>query len=159
MVASNRQPAPDGLSALFDVFVLAQAVHELLADALAGAPLTPAEYAVSSQLLSTPGCTPTELAQALAAPLTTVSDWVRTFTQRGLVARERRVADGRSYGIVLTAAGHRAHRTTNQLFEQANALFLAGLPRPESELRTLLTEAAVAATSARATIHPQAAAG
>ena len=32
MVASTRQPAADGLSALFDVFVLAQAVQELLVD-------------------------------------------------------------------------------------------------------------------------------
>ena len=152
MVASTRRPAADGLSALFDVFVLAQAVHELLADAFAGAPLTPEEYAVYSQLLSTPGCTPSELARYLAAPLTTVSDWVRTLSQRGHVTRKVRLEDRRSYGIVLTSAGDRVHRETNRRFEHANATFLAALGRSESELRSVLQDAGAAATAARATI-------
>lgn len=156
MVATSRQPAADGLSALFDVFVLAQAVHELLADAFAGAPLTPEEYAVYSQLLSTPGCTPSALARELAAPLTTVSDWVRTLTQRGHVIREARQHDRRSYGIVLTPAGHRAHRETNRRFEHANATFLAAFASPEAGLRRMLQEAVSAATAARATIGAEA---
>ena len=96
MVAASRRPAADGLSALFDVFVLAQAVQELLADAFAGAPLTPEEYAVYSQLFMNPRCTLSELAPALAAPLTTVSDWVRTLDQRGHITREVRPDDRRS---------------------------------------------------------------
>ena len=152
MVATSRRPAADGLSALFDVFVLAQAVHELLADAFAGAPLTPEEYAVYSQVLSQPGSTPSALARELAAPLTTVSDWVRTFTQRGHVTREVRPDDRRSYGIVLTAAGQRAHRETNRRFERANATFLAAFARPEPELRAMLQDAVTAAAAARAAV-------
>ena len=156
MVASTRQPAPDGLSALFDVFVLAQAVQELLVDAFAGAPLTPEEYAVYSQIFSTPGCTPTDLARLLAAPLTTVSDWVRTHTTRGHITREVRPADRRSYGMTLSPAGRAAHLATNRRFEHANAMFVDALPRPEPELRTTLEEALAAATAARQAVLSEA---
>ncbi len=156
MVAASRRPAPDGLSALFDVFVLAQAVQELLVDAFAGAPLTPEEYAVYSQVLSTPRCTPTDLARELAAPLTTVSDWVRTFTARGHLAREVRVQDRRSYGVTLTAAGRRAHREANRFFEHANATFISAYERSEPDLRAVLQRAAAAAASARVTVREQA---
>ena len=152
MVASTRQPAPDGLSALFDVFVLAQAVQELLVDALAGAPLTPEEYAVYSQLQSAPGTTPTELSRSLAAPLTTVSDWIRTMSRRGHVNREVRPSDRRSYGIALSPAGLRAHRDTNRRFELANTAFVEALARPELELRAVLRQALAAATAARADV-------
>ena len=156
MVATSRQPSTDGLSALFDVFVLAQAVHELLVDAFAGAPLTPEEYALYRQLLRTPGSSPSALAHELAAPLTTVSDWVRTLMQRGHGVRQARPEDRRSYGIVLTAAGQRGHRETNRRFEHANATFLAAFGRPERELRAVLTEATLAATTARARLAAEA---
>ncbi len=49
MVAAPRRVK--GTSLLFDVFVVAQGVGEMLGEALADGPLTPEEYAVYSHLL------------------------------------------------------------------------------------------------------------
>jgi DNA-binding MarR family transcriptional regulator len=155
MAGATRKPAVD-LSALFDVFVLAQAVKELLDAALADAPLTPEEYAVYSQVMATPACTPTEMARDLSAPLTTVSDWIRTMTARGHLVRRPSFEDRRSYGVEVTAAGRRAHTETNRRFERANTRFLALLPRPDSDLREVLAEATAAAQQARVTTVEQA---
>ncbi len=149
MVAASRSPATDDLSALFDVFVLAQAVQDLLADAFAGSPLTPEEYAVYSQLSASPACTVSELAARLSAPLTTTSDWVRTMDRRGHLRRSIRPEDRRSTRLALTAAGRAAHRATNRRFELANRAFVAALGQPEDELRRDLQQAAAAARSAR----------
>ncbi len=129
-----------GTSLLFDVFVLAQGVGEMLGEALAEGPLTAEEYAVYSHLLETGACTPTQVSRELRAPATTVSDWVRTMSGRGHVRRRRSRTDGRSYELVLTAAGVRAHRETNRLFEDVNARFLERLGRPEGEVRQVLAE-------------------
>ena len=140
-----------GTSLLFDVFVLAQAVGEMLGDALADGPLTPEEYAVYSHLLETGPSTPTQVARELRVPATTVSDWVRTMTARRHVRRRRSRTDGRSYELVVTAAGVRAHRETHRLFEDVNARFLARLARPEGELRQVLAEV-LAATGTPAAV-------
>ena len=112
----------------------------MLGDALADAPLTPEEYAVYSHLLETGPCTPTQVSRELRVPATTVSDWVRTMAGRGHVRRARSRSDGRSYQLVVTAAGLRAHQETNRLFEDVNARFLQRLGRPEGELRQVLAE-------------------
>ncbi len=49
-------------SVLYDVYVLGQAVNELLVDGLADAPLTPSEYAVYSAVFERGPATPSELA-------------------------------------------------------------------------------------------------
>ena len=56
------------------------------------------------------------------------------------VRRRRSRTDGRSYELVVTAAGVRAHRETHRLFEDVNARFLERLARPEGELRQVLAE-------------------
>jgi DNA-binding MarR family transcriptional regulator len=149
MAGVTRKPVAD-LSALFDVFVLAQTVKELLDSALDGAPLTPEEYAVYSQLRATPGVTLTQMARQLSAPLTTASDWVRSMTERGHVVRHVQAGDRRSYGIELTASGRLAHTRTNSSFEAANSRFVEILPRPEAQLRRFLSEATTAAREAHA---------
>lgn len=139
MPAPNRPPVK-GTSLLFDVFVLAQAVQEMLTAAMSGGPLTPAEYAVYSHLVEVQPCPPTQLARDLRVPATTVSDWVRTMIGRGHARQRRRPADRRSYEISLTAAGTRAHRRANAAFERANAVFRAELHHPEPELRGYLAD-------------------
>lgn len=151
MVGASRKPAV-GMSALFDVFVLGQAVQEMLDEGLAGAPLTAAEYAVYSQVLATPGCTPTELAAALSAPVSTVSDWVQAMTTRAHITRSPRPKDRRSFAIALTPAGRAAHLGTSIRFDAAYQRFLARLPRPEAELRAVLAEAVEAVRAARAAV-------
>jgi DNA-binding MarR family transcriptional regulator len=156
VVGVSRHPAV-GLSALFDVFVLGQAVQELLDEGLAGAPLTAAEYAIYSQVFATPGGTPTELAAALSAPLTTVSDWVRTMRARGHLTQVARPQDRRSYGIALSVAGRAAHLETSARFATVYETFLARLPRPEHELRATLAEATATVEETRAVLAERAA--
>ncbi len=92
-------------------------------------------------------------------PATTVSDWVRTMTARRHVRRRRSRTDGRSYELVVTAAGLRAHRETHRLFEDVNVRFLARLARPEGELRQVLAEVlAATGTLAAVTTGPAGAA-
>lgn len=148
MPAQHRPPVK-GTSLLFDVFVLVQAVGDLLGTALRGTPLTAEEYAVYSHLLEVEPCSPTQLARDLRVPPTTVSDWVRTMTARGHAARTRSAADRRSYELALTAAGRRAHRATNRVFEAVNAAFVAELMQPEGELRGHLAEIIRAAGAVR----------
>ena len=137
-----------GTSLLFDVYVLAQVVNEMLSSAMSDSPLTPEEYAVYSHLLEVAPCPPTALARDLRVPATTVTDWVRTMTDRGHARRVARQSDRRSYDLSLTAAGVRAHRSANASFEQVNTAFLAGLLHPEAELRGYLAEI-IAATGVR----------
>lgn len=152
MPAPSRPPVK-GTSLLFDVFVLAQAVHEMLSTAMADSPLTPEEYAVYSHLIEVQPCSPTALARDLRVPAATVTDWVRAMTNRGHARRVPQQADRRSYHLRLTAAGSRAHRRANASFELVNAAFVAALLRPEAELRGHLADiiAATATATAAAT--------
>ena len=136
----RTRPRVKGTSLLFDVFVVAHAIGEMLAEGMAKSPLTPEEYALYSHLLEAGSCMPSELAQDLHVPATTVSDWVRVMTARQHARRLPSPADRRSYCIALTAAGRRAHAGANRRFEEVNERFLAGLGRPEGELRGLLAE-------------------
>lgn len=147
MPAPNRLPVK-GTSLLFDVFVLAKAVQEMLAGAMADCPLTAEEYAVYSHLLEVQPCPPTALARELHVPATTVTDWVRTMTSRGHARRTPQPGDRRSYHLTLTAAGREAHQRANVAFERVNQAFVTELLRPEAELRGYLAEI-VAATRGR----------
>lgn len=134
-------------SLLFDVFVLNQAVRSLLSTAMAASPLRPDEYAVYSHILETPECTPTKMARDMNMPLQTVSDWLSVMRTRGHVTSRRR-KDRRSYRVELTPAGREAHRAAGLTFEQGNRLFLAALPKTETEHRTELGSLIAAAATA-----------
>lgn len=136
----SGRPNVKGTSLLFDVFVVAHAVGEMLSDGMTKSPLTPEEYALYSHLSDVGPRTPSELAQELHAPATTVSDWVRGMMARRHARQIPNPSDRRSYVIVLTPAGRRAHASANRRFEQVNDVFLAGLTRPEAELRGCLAE-------------------
>lgn len=73
--------------------------------ALEGTGITGEEYAVLGVVGFFPGRTPTELADALGIPPTTVSRHVARFVEEGLVEREQHPADGRSYLLRPTAKG------------------------------------------------------
>jgi DNA-binding MarR family transcriptional regulator len=127
-------------SILYDVYVLHRAVGELLADALADAPLTPTEYAVYSFIVERDPVTPSEVSHALSMPRQTVSDWMALLRERGHITLEPNVADRRSQLISLTASGRRAHRLTNHRFEEVYRRLLERLPRSEAGLRATLGE-------------------
>jgi DNA-binding MarR family transcriptional regulator len=125
-------------SVLYDVYVLGQAVNQMLLDGLAGAPLSPQEYAVLSAIFERGPATPSELSHALGMPAQTMSDWIALFRGRGQVETRRNPRDGRSQLVSLTAAGRRAHRRTNRLFELVYRRFIDELALPEEEARRIL---------------------
>jgi len=127
-------------SVLYDLYVLGQAVNQMLVDGLAGAPLSPQEYAVSSAIMERGPATPSELSHALGLPAQTMSDWIGLFRDRGLVETRRHPRDGRSQLVSLTAAGRRAHRRTNRSFELVYRRFIDELALPEEEARRILAQ-------------------
>jgi DNA-binding MarR family transcriptional regulator len=145
-------------SLLFDVFATSQAVGRLLAAAMRGGPLTPHEYAIASAVFELEAATPTVLAGRLGMPLTTLVDQLRAFEARGLIARLPHPTDGRSYRLVLTAAGREAHRAANAGFEDAHRAFSESLPAGEERARVGLADvraAAEAAAAGRVLVSPR----
>jgi DNA-binding MarR family transcriptional regulator len=149
---SARDPDPLDTSLLFDVFAVNQAVGRLLGDAMRDGPLTSAEYAVYSAIFELVAATPTELAARLGMRLTTFVDQLRELHRRGHAQRLPHPTDGRSYRVVLTAAGLAAHRAANREFERAYAAFDAALGPGQTEIRSALTRIREAANRARKTL-------
>jgi DNA-binding MarR family transcriptional regulator len=115
-------------SLFFDLFVLGQRVRELLGRAMAESPLTAAEYATYSVVFEDEAVSPTALAAQLSMPLTTIVDDIREMEARGHLRRMANPRDGRSYLVVLTGDGLRAHAEANERFEVAYRAFVAALP-------------------------------
>jgi DNA-binding MarR family transcriptional regulator len=132
-------------SVLYDVYVLGQAVNQLLAEGLADAPLSPSEYAVYSAIFERGPATPSELSHRLGMPAQTMSDWIATLRDRGHVETQRHPSDGRSQLVSLTTAGRRAHRRTNRSFERVYRRFVDELDLSEEEARRILAGMIVAA--------------
>lgn len=102
---------------LFDVWLLSRTTTARLDAALRPSGLDADEFAIYSMLASNPdGTTPSTLARWMAAPPTTVSSYVKRFERRSHVRRNPDPDDGRSYRLVLTAAGRKAHRTAGAAF-------------------------------------------
>jgi len=123
MTISTRESATN---LLFDTWLVSRAATALLDAALEPSGLTADEFAVYSVLRTGP-LTPTELAEWMAAPLTTVSSYVKRFEARGHVRRVDNPDDRRSYRVTLTAQGRKAH-------ERAGGHFLPVLNQVESAL-------------------------
>jgi DNA-binding MarR family transcriptional regulator len=136
-------------SVLYDVYVLGQAVNEMLIDGLADAPLTPQEYAVYSAIFERGPATPSELSHALGMPAQTMSDWIGLLRERGHAEVRRNPRDGRSQLVSLSASGRGAHRRTNRSFELVYRRFLDELALPEDEARRILAGLVAAARIVR----------
>jgi len=136
MTSRSGEPLPTSLP--FDVFALNQALGRYLGEAMAGAPLTPAEYAIYSAIFEQEQVGPSELASRLGMPLTTVMDHLARFEGRGHVRRHRSPRDRRTTLVSLTGAGLEAHREANRAFEVAAAAIVAALPNGEGSARAAL---------------------
>ena len=104
---------------LFDVWLVSRAVHALIDDAIRSSGLDADEFAIYSVLASGTPMTPSDLADWMAAPPTTVSSYVKRFERRGHVRRVQNPEDRRSYSVELTAAGREAHHAAGALFRPA----------------------------------------
>ena len=143
-------------SVLFDVFVLGQAVRRLLSAAMADSPLRPEEYAVYSAIFELERLTPTAMAIRLGMPLTTVMDHLRVLEGRGHSRRVANPRDARSYLVVLTSAGLRAHAVANRRFEIAYQAFVRGLPGGPGRAKDALLAIREAAEGAITAVTPEA---
>ena len=144
-------------SLFFDLFVLGQRVRELLAVAMATSPLRAEEYAIYSVVFEDEAVSPTSLAAQLAMPLTTVVDAIRTMEQRRHARRMPNPRDRRSYLVVLTGDGLRAHADAHDRFEVAYRAFvaeLAQLGKGEPAARRQVAELLLAAERASGSMRP-----
>jgi DNA-binding MarR family transcriptional regulator len=121
--------APAATNVLFDVWLVSRATTGALDAALAPTGLSADEFGLYSVLTSSDTVTPSELARWMAAPLTTVSSYVKRLEGRGHLVRERNPNDGRSFVLRLTPAGREAHAA-------AGRAFLEVLARVEARLGT-----------------------
>lgn len=143
-----RQP-DSRLSVLFELSAASRAVGELVAAAMADSPLTPDEYAVYSVLFDEGPHAPTELARRTGMPPTSMSHFVRGMLERGHAERSPAPDDRRSYRIILTPAGLRAHAAASAAFAEADQRFIRALAADEEEARAILRAIGRAATVAR----------
>ena len=134
------------------LFALNQQLSALLAQAMAGAPLTPADFAVCSALRLMQPTTLTELASALGMRPTTLSSTLTRLDQQGHLARRPNPADGRSRLISLTDGSLRATEGCFPSFGAAIEAFRQHLDVPEQPLLAHLEAAARALQAAAAEI-------
>jgi DNA-binding MarR family transcriptional regulator len=127
-----------GFNVLFEVWSVARATIGLLDAAMAPTGMTADEYGVYSVLMTSEAMTPTELAQWMSAPPTTVSSFVKRFEARGHVERRPNSADRRSYTLRLTPAGRKAHGKAATYFGPAMFAVVDELGRSEPTVRRSL---------------------
>ena len=141
--------SPDSqLSILFELYAASRSVGELVAAAMADSPLTPEEYAVYSILFDEGPHAPTELARRTGMPPTSMSHFVRGMRERGHAERSPAIDDRRSYRVVLTPAGMRAHAAASVAFAEADQRFIRALAVDEEDARSILRAIGRAATVA-----------
>ena len=90
---------------MFQSFRTGMAIRELTRSAVEGTGVNGEEYGILGVVHFFPDRTPTELAEALGIPPTSVSRHVARFLRDGLVERMDNPEDGRSYLIRTTAKG------------------------------------------------------
>lgn len=146
---ADEQQGPTNV--LFDVWLVSRSVTAAIDAAVHPAGLTADEFAVYS-LLRTRPLTPTELAEWMAAPPTTVSSYVKRLEARGHVTRTANPDDRRSYRLSLTAAGRRAHQDAGARFAPLLESVEARLGRSAPAVRRALNTLREAAAQARP--HP-----
>jgi DNA-binding MarR family transcriptional regulator len=137
------------LSVLFELYAASRSVGELVATAMVDSPLTPEEYAVYSVLFDEGPHAPTELARRTGMPPTSMSHFVRGMLDRGHAERSPAAGDRRSYRIILTPAGLRAHAAASSAFAEADERFVRALAVDEEDARAVLRAISRAATVAR----------
>lgn len=127
----------DSTNVLFELWLASRAATSVLDEALAPSGLTADEFAVYSVLSAGP-LTPSEVAEWVSAPLTTVSSYVKRFERRGHVRRVPNPDDGRSYRVQLTRAGVRAHERAGSAFLPVLDEVRRALGRTEGPVRAAL---------------------
>jgi DNA-binding MarR family transcriptional regulator len=134
---------------LLDVFMTNQKRQQLIATALEGTGLPPEDYPLYVIIGVEGPWTPTELAQRLQMPLTTVLFRLKRLERRGHAERVPNPNDGRSFTIRLTPGGKR-------LLAKARPKFRAAAESVEEQLgATRVVEVREALAELRGAIETQ----
>lgn len=147
-LSERRIGGADG-NVVLDLFVLHQRIGDLMAAALAGTGVRPAEYAVYSQLDGDP-VTARALTARLGVTPSTLTGHLAAIERRGHLARSANPADGRSALLSLTPAGGAVREECRHRFAAMLRAFESALGPATDDVRALLlhldeTAAAVAA--------------
>ena len=138
--AGSADPHAGLGNVLFDIWLVSRAATAQIDAAVQPSGLDADEFAIYSVLAGADGMTPTELANWMAAPPTTVSSYVKRFERRGHVRRVANPDDGRSYLLELTASGRAAHRTAGELFAPVLARVTSALGPAAADTHRLLQD-------------------
>jgi DNA-binding MarR family transcriptional regulator len=115
------------------LYALSQQQGRLLQQAMADAPLTPADFAVYSALRLMQPTTPTQLATTLGMKPTTLSSVLVRMADNGHLKRRRNPADGRSVVVSLNATGVRVTEECFATFGAAIDAFRRNLEVDEQD--------------------------
>jgi DNA-binding MarR family transcriptional regulator len=124
---------PRRANALFRLYVLSQLMGSLL-DREFRATGVPDGFGVYSAIGSYGRITPSDLAELLGMPPTTLSGHIERLVRRGIVRRVDNPQDGRSYLLELTDEGTQAFRAGGAGLHRALAALNAHLDRPTDEV-------------------------
>ena len=84
--------------------------------------------------------TPSKISAASGVPMTTLRDNIQRLVDRGLVRRVKNTEDGRSYRLVLTAAGKRTIQAADPALLRAYLAVERRLERPLEDYQRMLDE-------------------
>jgi DNA-binding MarR family transcriptional regulator len=129
---------PGRRNLLFRSFIVGSLVNDLMSRAFAEAPLRPSDFGVLSALNLWGPTTPTDLANRLGMPPTTLSTYVRQLGDAGLLRRKPNPEDGRSALLEATAAGVRALRACFPALRECILAVQDELDRPAEEVEDAL---------------------
>jgi DNA-binding MarR family transcriptional regulator len=90
---------------LLQYFRTSQSVRDVMLSIVEGSELTADEFVVLSVIGELRAVTPTELAERLSIPPTTISRYAARFVEAGLAVRAVNASDGRSYFLEVTTQG------------------------------------------------------
>lgn len=152
MASTNRETVRAGLSPLYYLHLAGRQVQQLLAEAMTGSPLDPAEFALYSLIFESGQATATQLAHEAGVPLTTMLDSLRGLQQRGHLQRRPDPRDRRATLVALTMDGLAVHRAAGRHFEQADAVLRRHLQVDPTDLAESLAALANAAGAAAKTM-------
>ena len=153
-----RQIGRRGGNVILDVYVLDQRVGDLLEAALTGTGVSPAEYAVYSQLRGG-ALTPSEIGERLGLPRSTLSGYLAAMRRRGHTTRTGHETDGRSYRVALTREGRACLESCRPRFRRALDALNRQLEIDPARVREVLAAVDRAAENAEALLRARAARG
>jgi DNA-binding MarR family transcriptional regulator len=123
---------------LLQPYVVAQLTGAVVEQVVAGSGVTASEYAVTSWLKLHGTATPSQLAQDLGIPPTTLSSMLERLVAKKQLRRVRHPEDGRSALLELTAQGKATIVRNNRRFARKLEALEANLEGdPEAILETL----------------------